>query len=45
LYEEELSLLEENNWPPVFRRDFLAPKALTEDDVIEIQEKAIRKRS
>lgn len=43
-YEEELSMLEENNWPPVFRRDFLDPRPLTEDDVIEIQEHLIRKR-
>jgi prepilin-type N-terminal cleavage/methylation domain-containing protein len=42
-YEEEINMLEENNWPPVLRRDFLDPRALTEDDVIEIQESLIRR--
>jgi prepilin-type N-terminal cleavage/methylation domain-containing protein len=41
-YEEELAMLEENHWPPVLRRDFLDPRALTEEDVIEIQESIVR---
>jgi prepilin-type N-terminal cleavage/methylation domain-containing protein len=44
LQDEELDMLEENNWPPVFRRDFLNERVLTENDVIEIQESLVRKR-
>jgi len=44
LYDEELDMLEENGWPPVFRRDFLDERMLTEDDVIEIQESLVRKK-
>jgi prepilin-type N-terminal cleavage/methylation domain-containing protein len=42
LYEEELNMMREHGWPPVLRRDFLNPVALTEDHVLEIREKAIR---
>lgn len=35
-YDEELDLFEENNWPVVMRRDWLDPRVLTEDDVLEI---------
>ena len=35
-YDEELDLFEENGWPAVFRRDFLDPRMLTEDDVLEV---------
>ena len=38
LYEEELELFEEKNWPVVLRQDFLDPKVLTEDDVLELHE-------
>ena len=38
LYEEELELFEEKNWPVVLRQDFLNPKVLTEDDVLELHE-------
>ncbi len=44
LHDEELDMLEENNWPPVFRRDFLTERVLTEDDVIEIQESLVRRK-
>ncbi|MBU0717441.1 MAG: hypothetical protein KJ749_04260 [Planctomycetes bacterium] len=37
-YEEELDLFEEKNWPVVLRQDFLSPKVLTEDDVLELYE-------
>jgi prepilin-type N-terminal cleavage/methylation domain-containing protein len=43
LYEEELDMMRENGWPPVMRKDFLNPVALTEDNVLEIQETAIRR--
>ncbi len=36
LYEEELDLFEEKNWPIVLRQDFLDPRVLTEDDVLEL---------
>ncbi|MGB0717578.1 MAG: hypothetical protein ACPGXK_16995, partial [Phycisphaerae bacterium] len=38
LYEEELDLFEEENWPIVLRQDFLRPEVLTEDDVLELQD-------
>jgi len=37
-YEEELDLFEENNWPAVLRQDFLNPRVLTEDDVLELRD-------
>jgi len=41
LYEDELDLFEQNGWPIVLRRDFMDPKHLTEDDVLELQEETI----
>ncbi|MGB2988223.1 MAG: type II secretion system protein [Phycisphaerae bacterium] len=41
-YEEELDLFEEKNWPAVLRQDFLDPRVLTEDDVLEIRESQLR---
>ncbi len=38
LYEEELDLFEEKNWPVVFRQDFLRKQVLTEDDVLELMD-------
>jgi len=37
-YEVELDLFEEHNWPVVLRRDFLDPRELTEDDVLELRD-------
>lgn len=37
-YEEELDLFEEKNWPVVLRQDFLNPRVLTEDDVLELRD-------
>ncbi len=41
-YDEELDLFEEKNWPAVLRQDFLDPRVLTEDDVLEIREMQLR---
>ena len=41
--EEELDMLEEHNWPAVLRQDFLRPQLLTEQDVLEIQDRMIRR--
>ena len=38
LYEEELDLFEEKGWPVVLRQDFLDPRVLTEDDVLELRD-------
>lgn len=38
LYDEELDLFEEKNWPVVLRQDLLNSKMLTEDDVLELRE-------
>jgi hypothetical protein len=40
--EEELDMLDEYNWPPVLRQDFIRPEPLTEEDVLEIRERLIR---
>jgi prepilin-type N-terminal cleavage/methylation domain-containing protein len=37
LYDEELEMMREHDWPPVLRRDFIRPQALTEDNVLEIR--------
>ena len=37
-YDEELDLFEEKNWPAVLRQDFLDPRVLTEDDVLELRD-------
>jgi len=42
LYEEELDLFEDKGWPAVFRQDFLDPRMLTENDVLELHEFRIR---
>jgi type II secretory pathway pseudopilin PulG len=42
LYEEELDLFDEKNWPIVLRQDFLDPRVLTEDDVLELHESLFR---
>ncbi len=41
--EEELDMLEEHGWPAVLRQDFLRPESLTEEDVLEIQDRLIRR--
>lgn len=38
LYEEELDLFEERGWPVVLRQDFLDPRVLTEEDVLELRD-------
>jgi len=35
-YDEELDLFEQKGWPAVMRQDFLDPRALTENDVLEL---------
>lgn len=37
-YDEELDLFEEKHWPAVLRQDFLDPRVLTEDDVLELHD-------
>ncbi len=44
-YDEELDLFEEKGWPAVLRQDFLDPRVLTEDDVLEIREMKIQGRA
>lgn len=41
-YQEELDLFAEKNWPIVLRQDFLNPRVLTEDDVLELHETLFR---
>lgn len=41
-YDEELDLFEEKGWPAVLRQDFLDPRELTENDVLELREITIR---
>jgi len=38
LYEEEVDLFEDKGWPIVLRQDFLNPRVLTEDDVLELRD-------
>ncbi len=38
LYEEEVDLFEERGWPVVLRQDFLDPRVLTEEDVLELRD-------
>jgi len=38
LYDEEIDLFEEKNWPVVLRQDFLTTRMLTENDVLELRE-------
>lgn len=42
-HDEELMMFKEHEWPPVLRKDFIRAAALTEDDVLEIQETAVRR--
>ncbi len=42
-YDEELKLFEEHGWPPVLRKDFVRLAPLTEHDVLEIRETAVRR--
>lgn len=42
-FEEEIAMFKEHDWPPVLRKDFLRPAALTEEEVLEIQETAVRR--
>ncbi len=41
-YDEELDLFEEKNWPAVLRQDFLDPRVLGEDDVLELRDFSVR---
>lgn len=43
-YPEEIQMFVEHDWPPVMRSDFLRPDPLTEDQVLEIREKLVRKK-
>jgi hypothetical protein len=38
LYDEELDLFEEKNWPVVLRQDLISPRVLTENDVLELHD-------
>ena len=38
LYEEEIDLFEERGWPVLLRQDFLDPRVLTEEDVLELRD-------
>jgi type II secretory pathway pseudopilin PulG len=42
LYEEELEMMREHDWPPVLRHDFLNPRALTEENVLEVKMNPVR---
>jgi hypothetical protein len=42
-YEDEIEMLKENGWPPVLRKDFFRRAPLTEADVLEISETAVRR--
>jgi len=44
-YDEELDLFEQKGWPAVLRQDFLDPRALTEDDVLELHKVEGRRRT
>lgn len=37
-YDEELDLFEEKGWPVVLRQDFVTPRMLTENDVLELRD-------
>jgi type II secretory pathway pseudopilin PulG len=41
-YDEELDLFEEKGWPAVLRQDFLDPRELTENDVLELREITVK---
>ena len=42
LYDDELEMMREHDWPPVLRMDFIRPQALTEDNVLEIRMSNVR---
>lgn len=42
-YDEELDLFGEHNWPVVLRQDFLQPRVLTENDVLELREANVQR--
>ncbi len=42
-FDEELDLFEEKGWPAVLRQDFLNPRVLTEDDVLELRNVPVRR--
>lgn len=42
-YDEELAMFKEHDWPPVLRKDFFRLAPLTEEDVLEISETAVRR--
>lgn len=42
-YDEELEMFKEHDWPPVLRKDFVRIAPLTEEDVLEISETAVRR--
>lgn len=44
-YDEELDLFEQKGWPAVMRQDFLDPRALTENDVLELHKVEGRRRT
>jgi hypothetical protein len=41
-YDEELDMFREYDWPPVLRRDFIRPEALTKEQVLEISDTRVR---
>ncbi len=41
-YDEELDLFEDKGWPAVLRQDFLDPRELTENDVLELREITVK---
>lgn len=43
-YDEELDLFKEKNWPAVLRKDFLTPRMLTEQDVLELRDLPVQAR-
>jgi len=43
-YDEELDLFEEKGWPAVLRQDFLDPRVLTENDVLELRDVSVPSR-
>ncbi len=43
-YDDELDLFKEKNWPAVLRKDFLTPRMLTEQDVLELRELPVESR-
>jgi len=42
-YDDELDMFKKHDWPPVLRKDFVRTEPLTEQDVLEISETAVRR--